>query len=807
MFLVSLKIAIRNFVKHLGFSLINVLGLAIGIACCLLIILFVRDETSYDGYHEKADQTYRIGLHGFVQNRLFQGVVSASPMAPTLVREFPEVEVATRVRNFGFPVFRYQDKVFSEERVYWVDPSFFEVFTVKFIKGSPQTALPQPNTIVLTRSMARKYFGGDDPMGKSLNADKRRDYVVTGVIEDCPRNSHFRYDFLASLGSYEDSRSTFWVSNNYHTYVVLRKGTSGGAFEAKLAELVKKYVGPQIQAAAGITLEQFFASGGEYRYFVQPLKDIHLRSHYEFELEPNGDIAYVYVFSLVALGILLVACVNFVNLATARSATRAREVGIRKTVGSHRSELVRQFLSETIFLSFLAVLTALGVAHLALPAFNNITGKSLAISYFGNPWTIPGLLAAAVFVGLLAGVYPAFFLASFDPVTVLKTEMAGRSRKSRLRNVLVVFQFAVSIILLIGTLIVQRQMTYIQDANLGFNREQVVIVRKTDDLGNQIDAFKQELLKSPAVISATNTEDIIGGVFGNSTYQVAGKTGLETHLLSTCVTDADFIKTYEIGMAAGRFFEAGRPADAQNAVINETAVKSLGMTDPVGKQFLQPGQTAESSRTFTVIGVTKDFNFESLHSPVRPLIIHTRGPQGRGGFVSVRIRPENIRETLAFLEKTWRKMASNQAFEFQFFDDHMDEVYRSEERTKQIFVSFSVLAVFVACLGLLGLAAFIAERRTREIGIRKALGASVGGIIVLLSGEFAKWVVLGNVVAWPVAYFSMKGWLQKFAFRTGITVWPFLLTSAAVLAIALLTVSYQTVKAATANPAESLKYE
>ena len=807
MFKNYVKIALRNFLKHKGFSFINIFGLAIGVACCLLIVLYVLDEVSYDQYHEKADQIYRVGIRGFVNNNLFHGVVTCAPMAKALVNEFPEVTAATRLRNFGFPVFRYKDKVFSEEKVFWVDQAFLDVFTVPFIKGDPKTALAQPNTIVLTRSMALKYFGDEDPVGKSLNADKRRDYLVTGVVQDVPHNSHFHYDFLASLVTYDDSESPIWVSNNYYTYLVLQEGASSEAFEAKLAALVKKYVGPQIQAAVGITLEQFFASGGDWSYFIQPLTGIHLHSHLDYELEPNGDIAYVYIFSIIAIGILLVACINFVNLATARAANRAREVGIRKTVGSNRGQLIRQFLSETTIMSFFAVLLALLAVQLLLPLFNNITGKELAVPYIQNVLTIPLLLGLVLFIGILAGTYPAFFLASFDPVVVLKTEMSGRSKKSNMRNVLVLFQFTVSIVLIVGTVIVSRQLKYIQNRNLGFNKEQVVIVKKTDDIGNQVPAFRQELLKNPKVINATNTNNLIGNEFGNSAYKLAGATGEETHLLWTYTTDPHFVETYQIEMAAGRYYKEERQADQQSAVINEAAVKDLGLTDPVGKQIVAIGPTPDRSLTFTIIGVMKNFHFKSLHHQIGPLIVHLYGPEGRGRYVSVRIHSENIRETMTFLEHTWRKFAANQAFEYEFFDDHFARIYQAEERTGQIFFSFSLLAIFIAILGLFGLAAFVAEQRTKEIGIRKVLGATEVGIIFLLSKQFTKWVVLSNLFAWPIAYHFMTKWLQRFAYQASISVWSFLFAFIVVLFLALLTVSYQTVKAARSNPVELLRYE
>jgi putative ABC transport system permease protein len=807
MFRNYLKVAVRNFLRRPGFSLINVLGLAVGVACCLLILLFVRDEMSFDRHNERIDRIYRAGLSAFINNNAIEAVFTPSPMAKGLVDEIPEVEAASRVRNFGFPVFRHGEKVFSEERVYWVDNAFFEIFTVPFVAGDPRTALREPLTIVLTRTMARKYFGDGPALGQVLNADGRRDYVVTGVVEDPPRNAHFHYDFLASVETYPDSRSPVWVNNNYLTYFLLREGARAEAVKAKLSGLVRKFVGPQVQAAIGITLDQFVASGGRYDYFIQPVKDIHLRSHYQGELEPNSDIAYVYIFSVVALGILAVAVINFVNLATARSARRAREVGIRKTLGSHRSRLVRQFLVESVLMAFLAVLLALLLVQVLLPAFNQITGKTLAMPYAESPYAIPGLLALVLVVGVLAGTYPAFFLASFDPATVLKTETAGRSRKSRLRNVLVVFQFAVSVILIIGTFVVRRQMDYVRTRDLGFNKDQVVVVEKVDDIGNQIQAFKQALLANPRILSASNTEELIGDDFGSSVFKLAGAAGEENHLLYTIRTDEDFAKAYEIELASGRYFEAGRPTDAEAVVINETAAREIGVTDAAGQQIVAVGPTPAQSRTLTLVGILKDFHFQSLHDEIRPLIMNYYAQQGFGRFLSVRVRPENIRETVDFMDRTWRGFAGNQAFEYKFFDDHFARLYQADERTGRIFLAFSILAAFVAGLGLFGLSAFVAEQRTKEIGIRKTLGASVGGVSLLLAGQFAKWVLAANVIAWPLGYYFMHRWLEKFAYRAALSPLLFLLASLLVLAFALLTVSYQTVKAATADPVKSLKYE
>jgi putative ABC transport system permease protein len=807
MFRNYLKVAVRNFLRRPGFSLINVLGLAVGVACCLIILLFVRDEMSFDRHNERLDRIYRVGLSAFVNNNVLDAVYTPSPMAKGLIEEVPEVEAASRVRRFSFPVFRHGEKVFSEERVYWVDNAFFDIFTVPFVAGDPRTALKDPLTIVLTRTMAHKYFGDEPAVGQVLKADGERDYIITGVVEDPPRNSHFHYDFLASIETYPDSRSPIWINNSYVTYFLLREGVAAEVVEDKLAGLIRKHVGPQIQAAIGITLDQFLGSGGRYDYFIQPVKDIHLRSHYDGEFEPNSDIAYVYIFSIVALGILAVAVVNFVNLATARSARRAREVGIRKTLGSHRGRLVRQFLVESVMTAFLAVLLALLLVQVLLPAFNRVTGKPLAMPYAESPFVLPGLLALVLVVGVLAGAYPALFLASFDPAAVLKTETAGRSRKSRLRNVLVVFQFSVSVVLIIGTFVVRRQMDYVRTRDLGFNKDQIVVVEKVDDIGDRIQAFKQALLANPRILGAANTDDLIGDDFDGSVFKLAGATGEENHLFNSLRTDEDFAKVYEIEMASGRYFEAERPTDAQAVVINEKAARELGLVEAAGQQIVAPGPTPEQSQTLVLIGIVKDFHFQSLHTEIRPLVLGSYGEREFGRFLSVRVRPENIRETIAFMDRTWRGMAGNQAFEYQFFDDHFARLYRADERTGRVFLAFSILAAFVAGLGLFGLSAFVAEQRTKEIGIRKTLGASVGEVGLLLAGQFAKWVLVANLVAWPLGYFFMRRWLQKFAYRAALSPWLFLQASFVVLVFALLTVSYQTIKAATADPVKSLKYE
>lgn len=798
----TIKITFRNIQKHKGYYFINVTGLSIGIVCFILIALFIQDELSYDRYHEKAGRIFKAGVRALWADNEFYGAVSPAPFSEALITEFPEVEASTRLRRFGFPVIRYRDKVFSEERWYWADGTFFNVFTVPFLQGDPKTALTKPNSVVITESMAGKYFGVENPLGKSLSADNHRDYQVTGVIEDVPHNSHVHYDFLASFITIEDGSDQNWISNNFPTYFVLKEGIDHKDFETKLQLIVEKYVAPQLETVFGATLDEMEASGGSIEYFITPLTDIHLHSHLRFEHEPNSDIAYVYIFTVVAFAILLIACVNFVNLATARSASRAKEVAVRKTVGSKRGQLIKQFLDETVVLGFIATLVALPVIQFMLPFFNNLTGKNLAVAYLQNMYTIPVLIGVALLVGLLAGIYPAFFLASFDPVAVLKGEVVGRSRRSWMRNALVVFQFTVSVVLIIGTLVVYRQLNYIQNKNLGFNKDQVVVIKKADDIGQKIRAYKQELLRLPGVLSASNSSNLIGDFFGDDLYRQIDQPKEKNQLIWRMWTDKDYSKTYELEFIEGRFFSEESQEGRREVVLNESGAKILGYEEAVGQRIIDT-----EGRDFAIIGVVKDFHFESLHKELNPLIIHPYSPRSNGRYLSVRIRAENIKETLAAMKKSWEKYALNQAFEYEFFDDHFAQLYRSEEKTGKIFFSFSFLAVFIASLGLFGLTAFITQQRTKEIGIRKVLGASVPGIIFLFGRQFTKWVLVANIIAWPLAYFAMNKWLENFAYRTSIGVGTFVLSALLALLIALFTVSVQSVRAAVSDPVNSLRYE
>ena len=796
------KIALRNIRKQKGYTAINIFGLAISIACCGLMFLWVLDELSYDRFYDHADRIYRVGYYAVIEGNEMHGVHACSPLARVLVDDFPEVLAATRFHKMGYPVLRYEDKVFSEERWYAADSTFFEVLPRPFIAGDPKTALREPNSLIITRSMAEKYFGDGDPMGKVINSDNRRDWVVTGVVEDIPLNSHFHYDFLASMISYNMGDEPTWMSNNYYTYFLLREGVTWKGFEEKLKQHEISYIEPQIMEMFGATYEQMLQSGANYYHFLQPLTWIHLHSHLEHELEPNGDMIYIYIFIAAAVGVLLLAVVNFVNLSTARSANRAREVGIRKTVGSTRSVLMGQFLTESILHTAAASALALFLLALALPASNQFMGKELHLPHLGDPRIIFGWLSFILVVGLLAGVYPAFILSQFKPVTALRVGGVHATKRPRTRNLLVAFQFIVATILIIGTLIVRQQVNFIQQQNLHSEQEQVVIIHKTDDLGQHIQAFKQSLLDNPSVLGVSNSHVLFGGAVGDDLFKVPGKADEEKRVIHHIFTDADFCRVYTLNMVSGEFFPDDFPPDRRGLVLNESAVRALEMEDPVGSLLELDG------KTYPIVGVVKDFHFKSLHTAIAPLILNVLGREAFGGrYLSVRISSEAVQNTITSIQKVWRQFMGNQAFEYEFFDDYYDSMYRAELRTKDVFAVFTIFALFIACLGLFGLSSYTTQQRTKEIGIRKVLGASVMRVMTLMTKDFIKWVLVANVIAWPIAWVAMNTWLQNFAYRVEVNLWMFLPTGVIVVVVAAVTVSSQSIKAALANPVKSLRYE
>ncbi len=796
------KISIRNLKKQKGYSVINVAGLALGMACCLLILLYVRDERSYDRYHENAEQVYRVARAWYDEagDPTLEFAQISPPIGPALQDEMPEVRHAVRIM-WGGSLVRYDNQTYRESRFYFAEDAVFKLFTIPFVQGDPETALVEPNTVVLTETMARKYFGADDPIDKVIRLDDTFDLRVTGVIEDVPSNTHFHYDFLASFATLtaqpwsERWASNWGGNNNFATYVLLEEGAASADLEAKLpAFLDRHYV---------------LHHGASSRLLLQPLPDIHLHSNLDAELEPNGNVAYVYLFAAIAFFILLIACFNFMNLATARAAKRAREVGMRKVLGAERQQLITQFLGESIMLTLIAMIFAAMLAELFLPVFNYLSGKELQL--FGDDvlFVMLGLAGIALFVGLAAGSYPAFFLSAFQPVEVLKKATRG-SWRSRVRAALVVAQFAISIVLLVGVGLIVRQIDYVQTKNLGFDDEQIVIANTTQAMRADFEAFRMRLLEHPGVLAVTASEYIPSGQLTNSIDVQAEVDGQIQRFgsLALLAVDHDFTRTYDMEIVAGRAFSKEIASDSlQGFVLNEAAVQAVGWASPeeaAGKFFMLDSENL-ADRRGAVVGVVKDFHFESLRERITPLVMYIR--PGRYQRAAIKIAAGDPTETLAFLEAQWQTYTPNAPLAYSFLDQRFAGLYQAEEQFGQIAGAFALLAMFIACLGLFGLASFAAEQRTKEIGVRKTLGASAGSIVLLLSRDFTQVVLIAFVVACPLAYFAMDRWLDTFAYRVEIS-WPlFLMAGSLALAIALLTVSYQAVRAALADPVKALRYE
>jgi putative ABC transport system permease protein len=804
-----LKIAFRNLRKHKGYSFINVAGLAIGMTCCALIMLYVQHEASYDRFHQHANRLYRIALDAGIGGQFIKSATTAAPMAATLAQEFPEVENAGRLWPVSRVLVSHGEKRFYEDNLLFADASVLSMFSFPLVQGEAKTALAEPNSIVITEAMAQKYFGSEAPLGKVLRYDNRADYKVTGVLKNLPSNSHLRLDMLVSLNTRPESQSPRWISNSYHTYVLLREGNSAAALEARFPSLVRKYVAPQIEAALGQSYDQAVAAGAKWGYFLEAVPDIYLHSRVENQIGATSDINYLYILTAIALFILLIAGINFMNLATARSANRAKEVGIRKVLGSVRLQLVKQFLSESVLLAFLALFIALLLIELLLPAFNRLAGKELALRFSANLGFMSGLVGVALVTGLLAGVYPALVLSSFQPVAVLKGSLKAGAKSPWLRSTLVVLQFAISVVLLVGTGVVFKQLDYMRNKRLGFNKEQVVVLPIETATGlRNYESFREQLLQHPNFINVAAASGVPGRLDNYTAHRPEGAPEEVAYVLQIFRGSVDLLSTLEIEMAAGRAFSREFISDTSEAcIINETAARLMGMTpqSALGKTLTEIGPTPAQNDVRTIIGVAKDFHIESLHREIKPLVMSIV-PREFANVVA-RIRPENIPATIAFLQEKWPALEPGHPFRYFFLDEDFGRLFQTEERQSKIFGGFTMLAILIACLGLFGLASFIAEQRTKEIGVRKVLGASVQQVILLLSKDFTRLVAIAFVIAAPVAYFATNKWLQDFAYRTDLSPAIFVLAGVLALLIAWLTVSYQALKAALANPVDSLRYE
>ncbi|MGE0770452.1 MAG: ABC transporter permease [Cyclobacteriaceae bacterium] len=816
MFRNYITIAFRNLAKHSFFSLINVLGLSIGISVCLIIVLFIVNEFSYDRHHQNFERIYRVASEIKFGGQHWNMVWAPAPMARALPEEFPEVEAAVHFRTRGSYLVKKETENIKENRVIWASKDVYKVFTIPFLAGNPDKALEEPHTMAISKTAADKFFPQGGALGQTLILDNEYNFKITGVYEDMPANSHFHWDYMLSMAGLEEAKSENWLSNNFQTYFLLREGASIKDLETKFNDLILKYIGPQAAQILGgeFTMERFEESGNMIKYSTQPLADIHLYNTLNGDFEPGGDITYIYLFGAVALFILVIACINFMNLSTARSANRAKEVGVRKVMGSLRSHLVRQFLTESTLLSVFSFVLAVGLAYVMLPLFNDLSNRTIALPV-GQPLFYGALISGALLTGLIAGVYPSFFLSAFKPVNVLKGNVSLGMKSGSIRSALVVFQFVISIFLIIGTIAVFRQLNYIQHKKLGFNKDQVITIEDAYALGDQRIAFKKEILQNSAIVSGTITGFLpVDSWRSDNSWWPEGKSPTEDNMrnLQNWGVDYDYIKTMGMNIIEGRDFSEAFPSDSSAVILNEAAVKIFGFEgDPIGKRIVTfagnnvDDMSPENLEVVTVIGVVENFHFSSMKDNISQLMLYiNKRPQG---MISFRFAAPDTKEVISLIESKWKEMAPGQPFSYTFMDDSFAKMYSSETRLGKIFGIFAGLAIFIACLGLFALTAFTAEQRTKEIGIRKVLGASVSSIVMLLSKEFGKLIVIAFVLATPFAWWAVQKWMEDYQYKVEVGWTVYALAGAGAFLVAWLTMGFQSIKAATSNPVKSLRSE
>lgn len=800
-----LKIALRNLARYKQMTLINILGLAVGMAACVLILLFVQYELSYDRYHEKADRIYRLsrefynsdGVTGLHLGHL------APPFEPLLAEDFSGIiQSSARLLSYS-PLMTYEEGEVQivEEDFFFAESEVFKIFTFPFVEGDPATALSEPNSVVLTESAARKYFGDEEPMGKTLIYDQEVDMKVTGVMEDVPDNSHFHFDMLASFGTVEnyfgqEYMMSNWGSNNYSTFILLPEGYDPAELEAQFPDFIDKHVTGDSEVPAS----QWTA------LHLWPLTDIHLYSHLDSEIEANGDIAYIYIYTIIALFILVIACINFINLTTARATRRAKEVGVRKVMGAEKASLVRQFLSESVLISLFSLALAILLVTLALPYFTNFVNKQLTFDIVANPFLLLLLVSIILIVGIVSGSYPAFYLSAFQPARILRNSRGNQRGNAFLRSGLVVLQFVISIALVIGVITVERQLDYVKSKPLGFNQENLVVLRVSDDMYQQYEELKARLLSQPGVSDVTLTSRVPSGRLLDSQggeVEVNGEMQGINFRLADVHVDHDFVNSFGIDLVAGRNFDINRASDSTEAfIINEAAVRAIGYDSPedaIDKKIRYGGQDG------FIIGIAQDFHFESLHQPISPVIFMITS--GRASNLVARVQAGAMDETLSYFKDQWSYLMPGHPFNYYTVGDRFQDQYDAEDRLSQVVQFFSILAIFIAALGLVGLASYTAEQRAKEIGIRKVLGASVSQLLLLLTRSFSKLILVAFLIACPLAYFFMNQWLDTFAYRNTLSIWSFILAGIAALVVAWITVGSQTISTATRNPVQSLRDE
>lgn len=802
------KTAWRNLVKSKGYSGINILGLAIGMAVCLLIMLFVQHELSYDQYHAHAGRIYRADIEIKFGNNHLDLAVANPNFGETAKNDIAAVEDYARLRWYGGVLIKKDDENIRESHVAYADNSLFSIFSFPFLDGDPKTALTEPNTIVINESIARKYFNTTRVAGKTLTIDNKQQRRISGVIKDIQENTHFKFRMFIPMLEDEYSKEKTWAgSQNYNTYLLAREGTNTARLHTDLNKMLDRNLNSDLQNILGKSLTEFKAQGDYFKASLMPLPDIHLHSNKMGEVYGSGNPQYVYVFSAIALFILVIACINFMNLATARMSGRAKEVGLRKSVGALRSSLILQFLSESMLTVIFSMVLAVGLALLTLPLFNQLADKRIGAAFLAQPMVVLSLIALTFLVGLLAGAYPAFYFSAFQPVKVLKGTLGNSFKKSLLRNGLVVFQFAASMVLIVGTIVIYRQMDYIRKKDIGYNREQMLIINNTDHLGTRVQSFKNELLAMSGVKNITVTGFLPTNYYrsNSSFFPTPDLYTKEAISMQQWEVDENYIPTMNMEITAGRNFNKTMGTDSNAIIINEAAARFLGNKDILNRPFYNiEDEETRTLRVFRIIGVVKDFNFSSLREEVQPLALVYKN---NNATMTVRLQSSNLPSLMDQIKDRWNAQSPGLPFEYSFMDDDFNAFYKGEEKIADIFTVFASLALFIGCMGLFGLATYTAEQRTKEIGVRKVLGASAAAIVTLLSKDFLKLVLIALLIAGPVAYYFMSRWLQDFAYRIRMEWWMFAAAGLTTVVIALFTVSWQAIKAAVANPVKALRSE
>lgn len=797
------NVTYRNLLKYKFYSLINVFGLSVGIASVIFIALYVTTELSFDTYNKNYHRIYRVCVKGKITGEVLNQAVTAAPMAEAIKNEVPHVRHVTRIARFGDWLVQYGNLRFNETNFLFADSSFFDVFSIPFIYGDPKTALNKPKSLVITEATAERYFASDSALGRKMRLEGDSTYyTVTGVVH-LPVNTHFQFDFLGSLSSIPFAVNDNWLIHNFYTYVVVDGKSSPEVLNNNLNKLIPKYVYPRIEQLTGVSTREFLKSQNNFSYFVQPLSKIHLYSNLQLEIAKNGDMDMVYIFIGIAFLVLLIASINFMNLTTARSATRSREIALRKVMGSNRNSLVVQFLIESLLLTMVATIVALVIVEICTPYFQHLIGLEISLHSALNANFALFLVSMAIIVGLISGSYPALVLASFDPVLTLKQQIRSVVGTGTIRNLLVILQFAASVFILICTLAMNRQLNYVMHRKLGFEKENILVIRRSDGLRANIDSFKNEIRKNSNVLAVANSTHVPGNVYWKNAFFHESDPNT-TYLFNQSIVSDGYNDVLKLQMSQGRFFTKGNLADTSCCIINESAVKMLGLKNPVGTILFQP--TGTTRREYKIVGVLSDFNYRSLHFAIEPMIM-TCMQRNLEGYIVVRVSSADLPQTISFIKKTWEKYTPDYIFEYSWLSKDFDHLYDAETRTYSVFSTFTILSIFVACLGLFGLIAFNVSQRTKEIGVRKTFGASFGVILFMIMKDTVKLVLMSFVLAWPLAYILIHKWMSEFSYQVGIYIIDFIIAALMAVVIAMITISIQALRAASKNPVDALHYE